>query len=107
MIGLLGAKIWKENNVDFGKPVNLVPVAAGLIMGIGLGTDRFFPISDNFTLGGIAAGTIIIVVVGYHLGRAVAPEDSTRARCSPSDCPARRRGPRRTAPHRTQALRKP
>ena len=74
MIGLLGAKIWKENNVDFGKPVNLVPVAAGLIMGIGLGTDRFFPISDNFTLGGIAAGTIIIVV-GYHLGRAVAPED--------------------------------
>ena len=74
MIGLLGAKIWKENNVDFGKPVNLVPVAAGLIMGIGLGTDKFFPISDNFTLGGIAAGTIIIVV-GYHLGRAVAPKD--------------------------------
>ena len=72
MIGLLGAKIWKENDVDFGNPVNLVPVAAGLIMGIGLGTDRFFPITDNFTLGGIAAGTIIIVV-GYHLARAVAP----------------------------------
>ncbi|MCW2844986.1 MAG: Xanthine/uracil/vitamin permease [Nocardioides sp.] len=75
MIGLLGAKIWKENNVDFGSPVNLVPVAAGLIMGIGLGTDRFFPISDDFTLGGIAAGTIIIVV-GYHLGRLVAPPDA-------------------------------
>lgn len=78
MIGLLGAKIWKENNVDFGNPVNLVPVAAGLIMGIGLGTDKFFPISDNFTLGGIAAGTVIIVL-GYHLARAVAPrvEDGT------------------------------
>ena len=28
MIGLLGAKIWKENGVDFANPVNLVPVAA-------------------------------------------------------------------------------
>jgi xanthine/uracil permease len=25
MIGLLGAKIWKENNVDFANPINLVP----------------------------------------------------------------------------------
>ncbi len=72
MIGLLGAKIWKENGVDFGNPVNLVPVAAGLIMGIGLGTDQFFPVTDDFTLGGIAAGTIIIVA-GYHLARAIAP----------------------------------
>jgi uracil-xanthine permease len=74
MIGLLGAKIWRENNVDFGNPVNLVPVAAGLIMGIGLGTDRFFSITEEFTLGGIAMGTIIIVV-GYHLARAVAEKD--------------------------------
>ncbi len=29
IIGLLGAKIWKENGVDFGNPVNLMPVAAG------------------------------------------------------------------------------
>ncbi len=72
MIGLLGAKIWKENRVDFGDPVNLVPAAAGLIMGIGLGTDGFFAISDDFTLGGIAMGTLIIVI-GYHLARWIAP----------------------------------
>ncbi|MEI2714838.1 MAG: solute carrier family 23 protein [Nocardioides sp.] len=72
MIGLLGAKIWKENNVDFSRPLNLVPVAAGLIMGIGLGTDRFFPVTENFTLGGIAIGTLIIVI-GYHLARLMAP----------------------------------
>ncbi|HSE07525.1 MAG TPA: solute carrier family 23 protein [Nocardioidaceae bacterium] len=71
MIGLLGAKIWKENRVDFGDPVNLVPIAAGLIMGIGLGTDRFFEITDDFTLGGIAMGTLIIVV-GWHVARFVA-----------------------------------
>jgi uracil-xanthine permease len=72
MIGLLGAKIWKENGVDFADPVNLVPVAAGLIMGIGLGTNGFFAITDDFTLGGIAMGTLIIVI-GYHLARWVAP----------------------------------
>ena len=38
MIGLLGAKIWKENGVDFANPVNLVPISAGIILGIGNGT---------------------------------------------------------------------
>ena len=70
MIGLLGAKIWKENNVDLGNPVNLVPLAAGIIIAIG-GTS--LKISDNFTLSGIALGTIVVVVF-YHLARAVAPE---------------------------------
>jgi len=35
MIGLLGAKIWKENDIDFANPINLVPVAAGIVIGIG------------------------------------------------------------------------
>ena len=35
MIGLLGAKIWIENRVDFANPVNLVPIGAGLILAIG------------------------------------------------------------------------
>ncbi len=72
MIGLLGAKIWIENRVNFADPVNLVPISAGLIIGIGYDTTGFFAITDDFTLGGIAAGTLIIVL-GYHLARAVAP----------------------------------
>jgi len=72
MIGLLGAKIWIENNVNFGNPANLVPIAAGLIVGIGFGTTGFFEVTDDFDLGGIALGTIIIVG-GYHLARLVAP----------------------------------
>ena len=35
MIGLLGAKIWVENRVDFANPINLVPVGAGIILAIG------------------------------------------------------------------------
>jgi uracil-xanthine permease len=75
MIGLLGAKIWVENRVNFANPVNLVPVAAGLILGIGLDagdSSAFFKITDDFVLGGIALGTIV-VIAGYHLARWVAP----------------------------------
>jgi uracil-xanthine permease len=73
MIGLLGAKIWVENRVDFADPVNLVPISAGLILAIGLGTSGFFKITDDFQLGGIALGTIVIIG-GYHLARWVAPK---------------------------------
>jgi uracil-xanthine permease len=69
MIGLLGAKIWKENGVDFGNPVNLVPLAAGIIIAIGNTSIRF---TDTFTLGGIALGTIV-AVAGWHLARVLAP----------------------------------
>lgn len=70
MIGLLGAKIWKENGVDFGNPINLVPVAAGIIIAIG---NTRLVITEDFELAGIALGTIV-TVVGYHLARLLAPE---------------------------------
>src|SRR5205823_1405819 len=69
MIGLLGAKIWKENGVDFGNPINLVPVAAGIIIAIGNTTLK---ITNNFQLAGIAFGTIVTIVT-YHLVRLIAP----------------------------------
>ncbi len=71
MIGLLGAKIWKENGVDFGNPINLVPLAAGIIMGIG---NVKLKITDDFTLEGISLGTIVAVGM-YHLARTLAPAD--------------------------------
>jgi uracil-xanthine permease len=69
MIGLLGAKIWMENRVNFGNPINLVPLAAGIVIAIG-GTSLKF--TDNFSLAGIALGTIV-AVGGWHLARVVAP----------------------------------
>src|SRR5690349_862912 len=71
MIGLLGAKIWKENGVDFGNPINLVPVAAGIIIGVG---NVKMQLTDNFSLEGIALGTIV-AIAGYHLARAIAPKE--------------------------------
>jgi uracil-xanthine permease len=71
MIGLLGAKIWIENRVDFGNPVNLVPIAAGIVIGIG---NVSLQITRDFSLSGIALGTIV-VVAAYHLAKALAPEE--------------------------------
>ncbi|MDT0431952.1 uracil-xanthine permease family protein [Streptomyces salyersiae] len=69
MIGLLGAQIWVRSRVDLSNPLHLVPVAAGLIVGIG---DVSLSLTDNFRLSGIALGTLI-VVIGYHALRALAP----------------------------------
>ncbi|MBF6179259.1 uracil-xanthine permease family protein [Nocardia otitidiscaviarum] len=69
MIGLLGAQIWTNAKVDLRNPLNLVPCAAGLIIGIG---NVSMEITENFTLSGIALGTIV-VITGYHVLRLFAP----------------------------------
>lgn len=73
MIGLVGAKIWVENGVDFADPVNMVGLAGGIIAGIG---GVSLKITDDFELGGIALGTILVIVFfhivnrrGTHSGR--------------------------------------
>jgi hypothetical protein len=75
MIGLLGAKIWKENRVDFANPINLVPLAAGIVIGIGNVT---LQITDNFSLQGIALGSIV-AVAGWHIARVLAPAEMREA----------------------------
>jgi uracil-xanthine permease len=69
MIGLLGAQIWLNSGVDLRNPLNLVPAAAGIIIGVGGVTIKF---NDNFTLSGIALGTLV-VITGYHALRFLAP----------------------------------
>ncbi|MDI3386710.1 solute carrier family 23 protein [Streptomyces sp. B-S-A8] len=69
MIGLLGAQIWINAKVDLRNPLNLVPAAAGIIIGVGNVSMKF---TDTFELSGIALGTIV-VITGYHALRAMAP----------------------------------
>jgi xanthine/uracil permease len=105
MIGLLGAKIWKENQVDFANPVNLVPVAAGIIIAIG---NVSLKITNDFTLSGIALGTIVLLVA-YHVARAVAPpnlrEDVNLIVVerpgvqADAEIPAHQQGPHEPEPH--------
>jgi uracil-xanthine permease len=67
MIGLLGARIWIDNKVAFTNPVNLLPAAVGLIMGI---ADFTFTVG-SMTFGGVTVGTVTALVL-YHLMRAIA-----------------------------------
>ncbi|WP_416874658.1 uracil-xanthine permease family protein [Kitasatospora sp. SC0581] len=69
MIGLLGAQIWTKSQVDLRNPLNLVPAAAGIIIGIGNVSLKF---TDTFSISGIALGTLV-VITGYHALRALAP----------------------------------
>ncbi|GAA1039522.1 nitrate reductase [Streptomyces sp. TR1341] len=69
MIGLLGAQIWLNAKVDLRNPLNLVPAAAGIIIGVGNVSMKF---TSNFSLSGIALGTLV-VITGYHALRAFAP----------------------------------
>jgi uracil-xanthine permease len=66
MIGVLGAKIWIENKVNFGNSTNLLIAATTLIIGI---ADMTWTRGDYY-FGGIINGTLV-AVVGYQVLRAL------------------------------------
>ena len=105
MIGLLGAKIWKENGVDFGNPINLVPIAAGIIIGIG---NVKLVITDNFSLERHRAGhhrhhRAATTSPGRSRRRAARPRRRRRPRWATTRTVTRRRG--RPLPGRTPVTR--
>ncbi|MCX6453733.1 MAG: NCS2 family nucleobase:cation symporter [Actinobacteria bacterium] len=66
MIGVLGAKIWIENKVNFGNSTNLFIAATTLIIGIADMTWK----RGNYSFGGIINGTLV-AVIGYQVLRAL------------------------------------
>ncbi|MBS4752181.1 NCS2 family nucleobase:cation symporter [Nocardioides sp. zg-ZUI104] len=68
VIGLIGVRMWIDRQVDFGQQKNLFPVAAALILAMGMGNDVIA--FGDFTLGGIAIATAAILVL-YHLMNAL------------------------------------
>lgn len=67
MIGILGARIWVQNKVDFANPVNLTTAAIALVVGIA----NFTWVADELRFEGIALGTAAALVV-YHVMNGVA-----------------------------------
>jgi len=65
MIGVLGARIWVQNKVDFSDPVNLTTAAVALVVGIA----NFTWSAGSLAFGGIALGTVAAIGI-YHLMRA-------------------------------------
>jgi uracil-xanthine permease len=67
MIGILGARIWIENRVDFSDSTNLIIAASTVIIGI----SDFSWTKGDFTFNGIINATLN-AVVGYAVLRAIA-----------------------------------
>jgi uracil-xanthine permease len=67
MIGVLGAKIWIENKVNFGNSINLFIAATTLVIGI---ADMSWS-HGKYSFNGIVNGTLM-AVVGYQVLRALA-----------------------------------
>lgn len=67
MIGVLGARIWVENRVNFASPINLLTAAVGLILAI---ADFTWTIGD-LSFGGIALGAFGAIII-YHTMKAIA-----------------------------------
>ncbi|QMV86398.1 purine/pyrimidine permease [Corynebacterium hindlerae] len=59
LIGMLGVRIWQDNNINFNDPVNLTAAAVALVAGIGNLTLTVFGVE----LEGIAWGSAGIIVV--------------------------------------------
>jgi uracil-xanthine permease len=66
MIGVLGAKIWIDNKVNFGNSTNILIAATTLIIGI---ADMTWMRGD-YSFGGIINGTLV-AVIGYQVLRAL------------------------------------
>ena len=83
MIGMLGARIWVQNKVNFSDPVNLTTAAIALVVGIA----NFTWVVGDLTFEGIALGTATALVV-YHVMRAVARwRGTSQEAASPASVP--------------------
>lgn len=61
MIGVLGARIWVQNRVNYSSPTNLLTAAVGLVLGIG----GFTFAVGGFSLGAIGVGSFG-ALIAYH-----------------------------------------
>ena len=72
MIGILGARIWIDNRVNFSDPTNLFIAASCLVIGI---SDVTW-VSGDYTFNGIVLSTVL-AVVGYQVLRAISKARGT------------------------------
>lgn len=83
MIGVLGARIWVQNRVDFSDPVNLTTAAIALVVGVA----NYTVVAGDVRFEGIALGTAAAIGI-YHLMRSIARWRGTSAEAaSPASVP--------------------
>jgi uracil-xanthine permease len=84
MIGILGARIWVQNRVDFSDPVNLTTAAVPLIIGIA----NYTWVAGALRFEGIALGTAAALLI-YHGMRWISRwRGTSQEPASPASVPA-------------------
>ncbi|WP_337062234.1 uracil-xanthine permease family protein [Kineococcus sp. G2] len=84
MIGILGARIWVQNRVDFSNPVNLTTAAIALVVGI---ANYSWVPREGLAFEGIALGTATAIGV-FHLMRLLARwRGTTQEAATPASVP--------------------
>ncbi|WP_309081748.1 solute carrier family 23 protein [Zhihengliuella sp.] len=82
MIGMIGARLWVQNRVNFSNPINLMTAGTGLIVAIAMGSSALM--FGNLQLGGIAVGTIVTLLI-FHVMTTVARARGTEPVDAPED----------------------
>ncbi|GAA3706036.1 solute carrier family 23 protein [Zhihengliuella alba] len=82
MIGMIGARLWVQNRVNFSNPINLMTAGAGLIVAIAMGSSALM--IGELQLGGIAIGTIVTLLI-FHVMTAIARARGTEPIDTPED----------------------
>ncbi|NMW99042.1 nitrate reductase [Mobiluncus curtisii] len=84
MIGMLGVRIWVQNQVDFADPVNLNTAAVAMVMAIA----NYTLVVGDVKFEGIAMGSFGAIVM-YHVMRAISNLRGTKLeQASPASAPA-------------------
>lgn len=84
MIGMLGVRIWVQNQVDFSDPVNLNTAAVSMVLAIA----NYTLTLGEVTFEGIALGSAAAIVI-YHLMRGISNLRGTNLeQASPASAPA-------------------
>lgn len=84
MIGMLGVRIWVQNQVDFSDPVNLNTAAVAMVMAIA----NYTLVLGDVKFEGIAMGSFGAIIM-YHAMRAISNLRGTKLeQASPASAPA-------------------
>ncbi|WGD37705.1 solute carrier family 23 protein [Lysinibacter sp. HNR] len=97
LIGIIGMKIWVDNRVDFGKPIN--QFTAGLALAFAIANVQF--ISGSFQLNGIAMGTLAAILV-YHFMNAIERMHRRSETSRLTEAPAAQESPRVHSAHESE-----
>ncbi|PZR52127.1 nitrate reductase [Xylanimonas oleitrophica] len=84
MIGILGARIWVQNKVDFSNPVNLTTAAVPLIIGIA----NYTWVAGDLRFEGIALGTAAALIIFHGMRWVSKATGAHQEPATPASAPA-------------------